>query len=857
MADQGHHGHRPHGESGNGTDNGSAYYEDMESNMHSLAAAAHQASPQQSVGADSHQFSSDLWYQQQLYPQAYAQGDTEYANDWGQYNNGFAAHELQGFVPQYHNQQQMLQQIQGTQQAQVPQAMIPQDTVTQSPLIQQQLQISAQASSSQTPQMREQQMPYMDSQPARTQLKPRAPSQSPTQNVPQLQQLQLEERQQQEQELQHERQPEIQEQEQHPESRESTQENASQPKEQHKQEVSKSIALVPGKLQVPESTETSALSSPMSNIEEPVPEVRARRKPVRLSKPSAPVTPTIRTVPDRTLIKGRSDFRPKTSIPQDISAEEYAKQCTQAAMNSRLFPHVLHPGEYQMLRYHINHLQVTTYLNIRNGILRLWQRNPLVSVTREEAAGCAKDYRYFDVADIAYEWLVRNGYINFGCIEVPNTLSANQAVSQRKKRIVVIGAGIAGLGAARQLEGLFNQLGGNLSTNEGPAEIVVVEGRGRIGGRVYSHPLHDQAASSLKDGKRATADLGASIITGFDNGNPLTVLVRGQLALSYHSLHDNSRIYDCDGSLVDKTRDTLTERLYNDILDRVAIFKKKPTVEKTVEGDKELIDVGKDPAGEGGRTIAKIEENEVVTLPPMPPSPPRSGGSPFSAEVDRLTGKPASATGSSAKIPVVEQLRKLKWEVKDGTLDGTDLDLRPQGVDPNHPTLGKTMDAVLEKYQNLTNITPLDLRLINWHYANLEYANAVNVDKLSLGSWDQDDGNEFRGAHAMLIGGYTQLARGLLLSPRKLDVRTKHIVKKVSYQQGGKAKVECDNGTVIEADKVVVTLPLGVLKAGSVEFDPPLPDWKQGAINRLGYGLLNKVSQGHSVDERRADYISR
>lgn len=763
MADSGPHGPPPNGDSGieaNSAQNGPAYYGDMGNNMHSLAAAAHQASTQGAVGAVAQQFPADLWYlsqdtqqqQQQLYPQAYGQGGTEFGNDWGQFHGSFGAEQLQGFVSQYQNQQQMLQ-LQRTQQPPAPQPMIPQHTVKENEVQQE------------TPQ--------------------------PKQQLPQDQKV-------------------------------------------------RALAHVV-KPQVSESTETSALSSPLSNVEEPMLEARARRKPVRLSKPSAPLAPTVRTVPDRTLIKGRADFRPKTSIPQDITAEEYAKQCSQAALNSRLSPYVLHPNEYQMLREHINHLQATTYLNIRNGILRLWQRNPLVSVTREEAAGCAKDYRYFDVADIAYEWLVRNGYINFGCIEVPNTLSSSQSVSQRKKRIVIIGAGIAGLGAARQLEGLFNQLGGDFGPMDGLVEVVVLEGRGRIGGRVYSHPLHDQTASALKDGKRATADLGASIITGFDNGNPLTVLVRGQLALSYHSLHDNSLIYDCDGSVVDKTRDNLTERLYNDILDRVAVFKKKPTVEKTVEGDKELIDAGRDPAGEGGRIIAKIEENEVVSLPPMPPSPPRAAGSPFSAEVDRLTGKPTSATGSSAKIPVIEQLRKLEWEVKDGTLNGTDLDLKPQGSDPRYPTLGKTMDAVLDQYQSLTNITPLDLRLINWHYANLEYANAVNVDKLSLGSWDQDDGNEFRGAHAMLIGGYTQLARGLWLSPRKLDVRTNHCVRKISHHQRGKAKVECENGTIIEADKVVVTLPLGVLKAGSVEFDPPLPEWKQGAISRLGYGLLNKV----------------
>ena len=42
-------------------------------------------------------------------------------------------------------------------------------------------------------------------------------------------------------------------------------------------------------------------------------------------------------------------------------------------------------------------------------------------------------------------------------------------------------------------------------------------------------------------------------------------------------------------------------------------------------------------------------------------------------------------------------------------------------------------------------------------------------------------------------------------------------------------------------DAVVVTASLGVLKAGSINFDPPLPKWKSDAINRLGFGNLNKV----------------
>lgn len=54
---------------------------------------------------------------------------------------------------------------------------------------------------------------------------------------------------------------------------------------------------------------------------------------------------------------------------------------------------------------------------------------------------------------------------------------------------------------------------------------------------------------------------------------------------------------------------------------------------------------------------------------------------------------------------------------------------------------------------------------------------------------------------------------------------------------------------VYEADAVICTLPLGILKqaivAGSTDgpaFDPPLPNWKCDAIRKVGYGSLNKVS---------------
>ncbi|XP_031261050.1 probable polyamine oxidase 5 [Pistacia vera] len=56
----------------------------------------------------------------------------------------------------------------------------------------------------------------------------------------------------------------------------------------------------------------------------------------------------------------------------------------------------------------------------------------------------------------------------------------------------------------------------------------------------------------------------------------------------------------------------------------------------------------------------------------------------------------------------------------------------------------------------------------------------------------------------------------------------------------------CDGSTML-ADHVIVTVSLGVLKAGidqdsgMFKFNPPLPSFKTEAISRLGYGVVNKL----------------
>ena len=68
------------------------------------------------------------------------------------------------------------------------------------------------------------------------------------------------------------------------------------------------------------------------------------------------------------------------------------------------------------------------------------------------------------------------------------------------------------------------------------------------------------------------------------------------------------------------------------------------------------------------------------------------------------------------------------------------------------------------------------------------------------------------------------------------------MVRQVEYGADTGVSVRCADGRTFEADACLVTLPLGVLKAGSVAFNPPLPEAKQKAIKALGFGVLNKVN---------------
>lgn len=111
---------------------------------------------------------------------------------------------------------------------------------------------------------------------------------------------------------------------------------------------------------------------------------------------------------------------------------------------------------------------------------------------------------------------------------------------------------------------------------------------------------------------------------------------------------------------------------------------------------------------------------------------------------------------------------------------------------------------------------------------------AADPEKLSLRFFDH--GAEQEGGDLLLPQGYSRLLEVL---GRPDEMFLGHVVEDVITTQ--REATIITNRARISGDAVIVTLPLGVLKAGGVSFSPALPGAHQEAIKRLGFGTLNKL----------------
>ncbi|XP_073140405.1 protein FLOWERINGUS D isoform X2 [Henckelia pumila] len=352
-------------------------------------------------------------------------------------------------------------------------------------------------------------------------------------------------------------------------------------------------------------------------------------------------------------------------------------------------------------------IEQVNYILIRNHIITRWRENVSTWITKEMFLDIIPKHCGV-LLDSAYNYLVLQGYINFG---VAQGIKERILAEPSKPHVIVIGAGLAGLAAARQLM-TFG------------FKVTVLEGRKRAGGRVYT--------KKLEVGSRtAVADLGGSVLTG-TLGNPLGILAR-QLSYTLHKVRDKCPIYSVDGRPVDPDLDRKVETSFNQLLDKVSKFR-------------------------------------------------------------QLMGDVSQDVSLGAALETF-------WEAPGDSINGEEM------------------------------------KLFHWHLANLEYANAGLLSKLSLAFWDQDDPFDMGGDHCFLPGGNGRLVQALAENVPILYEKT---VQAIRYTSDG-VQVAA-GGQVYDGDMALCTVPLGVLKSGSIKFIPELPQRKLEGIKRLGFGLLNKVA---------------
>lgn len=143
--------------------------------------------------------------------------------------------------------------------------------------------------------------------------------------------------------------------------------------------------------------------------------------------------------------------------------------------------------------------------------------------------------------------------------------------------------------------------------------------------------------------------------------------------------------------------------------------------------------------------------------------------------------------------------------------------------------------SALEATEAWATASAADRRLVQ-HVLNAEINTEFGSDPAETSTWYYDGGEAFDGEDAIFPGGYDQIISHLA---KGLTIQTNSPVATIAPAGPGVA-VSVKGGDLMLADHVVVTVPLGVLKAGSIRFGEPLAQKRQAAIDSLGMGLLNK-----------------
>ena len=151
-------------------------------------------------------------------------------------------------------------------------------------------------------------------------------------------------------------------------------------------------------------------------------------------------------------------------------------------------------------------------------------------------------------------------------------------------------------------------------------------------------------------------------------------------------------------------------------------------------------------------------------------------------------------------------------------------------------------DVTLDRFLAARRTSPIASQFVGVMYGSI---NSALPEELSVRGLAEETNVKTGGlpwANYQIVEGMDALARHRA-SEFEDSVRLDCRVTRIEWSRRG-ATVHASGPGGEErhaASAVVITAPLGALKAGSIRFDPALPDGKTRAIETLGYGHANKL----------------
>ncbi|EDV20657.1 uncharacterized protein TRIADDRAFT_31591 [Trichoplax adhaerens] len=164
---------------------------------------------------------------------------------------------------------------------------------------------------------------------------------------------------------------------------------------------------------------------------------------------------------------------------------------------------------------------------------------------------------------------------------------------------------------------------------------------------------------------------------------------------------------------------------------------------------------------------------------------------------------------------------------------------------PEHiQNVGQFLDVELKKY--LDDIQDNFARAVSakvFRYRDREESHTSGCSTLhDVHLRDFGEYLELEGGDLAVIGGYDKVLQTIIDRIPKEVIRLNQMVVKIKSSDNNELNVECSDGNVYKADIVICTVSLGILKnQAKVLFQPNLPAKKLDVIDRLAFGVVNKV----------------